>query len=70
MQERHLTLYSRQYDPVPSPNTTNGKPDGTPVPKWTGPSVSTFIAPFGKFDLLAYMNKYVVLSLPNLHQPS
>lgn len=49
---------SRQFDPVPSPNTTTGKKDGTPVPAYTGPSIGTFLAPFGKFDLLAYMNKF------------
>jgi hypothetical protein len=60
-------MASRQYDPVPSPNTTTGKPDGTPVPAYKGPSISTFLAPFGKFDLLAYMNKSVssVLALRN-----
>ncbi|KAF2739140.1 ribonuclease T2 [Polyplosphaeria fusca] len=49
---------NRQYDPIPSPNTTTGKPGGTPVPAWTGPSIGTFLEPFGKFDLLAYMNTY------------
>nr|POE65689.1 ribonuclease trv [Quercus suber] len=49
---------NRQYDPSPSPNTTTGKPDGTVVPKYTGPSIGTFLESFGKFDLLAYMNKY------------
>ncbi|EPE31363.1 Ribonuclease Rh-like protein [Glarea lozoyensis ATCC 20868] len=49
---------SRQYDPVPSPNTTTGTPSGKPVPAWKGPDISTFLAPFGKLDLLAYMNKY------------
>jgi ribonuclease T2 len=29
------------------------------VPPWTGPSIDTFITPFGKYDLLAWMNKYV-----------
>ncbi|KAK3939804.1 ribonuclease T2 [Diplogelasinospora grovesii] len=48
----------RQYDPLPSPNTTNGKPDGVPVPKYTGPGIGTFLAPFGKYDLLAWMNKF------------
>ena len=28
------------------------------MPKWTGPSLSTFLAPLGKLDLLAYMNRY------------
>lgn len=51
---------SRQYDPVPSPNTTTATSSGTPVPPYKGPSISTFLAPFGKFDLLAYMNKFWV----------
>ncbi|KAG9235187.1 ribonuclease T2-like protein [Amylocarpus encephaloides] len=51
---------SRQYDPVPVPNTTDGKTTGTIVPPYTGPSIGTFLEPFGKFDLLAYMNKYWV----------
>ncbi|KAK1057814.1 hypothetical protein LTR74_013886 [Friedmanniomyces endolithicus] len=50
----------RQFDPHPSPNTTNGKRNGTAVPAYTGPGISTFLAPFGKLDLLAYMNKYWV----------
>ncbi|KAI0132480.1 ribonuclease T2-like protein [Xylariales sp. AK1849] len=51
---------SRQYDPLPSPNTTTGKADGTSVPAWTGPGISTFLEPFGKWDLLAYMSKFWV----------
>lgn len=51
---------SRQYDPEPSPNTTTGKADGTPVPAYKGVSVEEFIKPFGKWDLLAYMKKYWV----------
>ncbi|KAK5141903.1 hypothetical protein LTR04_002424 [Oleoguttula sp. CCFEE 6159] len=49
---------SRQYDPSPSPNTTNGLPNGTVVPPYKGPDIGTFLQPFGKGDLLAYMNKY------------
>jgi len=49
---------NRQYDPVPGPNTTNGLPNGTVVPAYKGPSISTFLPPFGKLDLLAYMNTY------------
>ncbi|KAF3068800.1 hypothetical protein CFAM422_007818 [Trichoderma lentiforme] len=49
---------SRQYDPSPAPNTTNGKPDGTPVPKYTGESIEAWFEPYGKMDLLAYMKKY------------
>lgn len=48
---------SRQYDPAPSPNTTTGTPSGTPVPPYKGPSVATFLEAFGKFDLIAWMNK-------------
>ena len=51
---------NRQYDPSPSPNTTNGLKSGTFVPPYNGPDVSTFISAFGKYDLLAYMNKYWV----------
>jgi len=49
---------SRQYDPAPSPNTTNGLANGTVVPPYTGPNVGTFLEPFGKYDLLAWMNTY------------
>ncbi|EME82494.1 uncharacterized protein MYCFIDRAFT_189121 [Pseudocercospora fijiensis CIRAD86] len=49
---------SRQYDPVPSPNTTNGLPNGTVVPPYNGSNIGTFLEPFGKYDLLAWMNKY------------
>lgn len=31
---------SRQYDPIPSPNTTTGTPDGTPVPPYNGKNIS------------------------------
>ncbi|KAJ5051020.1 uncharacterized protein L3040_002885 [Drepanopeziza brunnea f. sp. 'multigermtubi'] len=51
---------SRQYDPLPSPNTTTGKPDGTPVVPYHGPSIATFLEPFGKFDLLAFMRQFWV----------
>ncbi|EON96354.1 putative ribonuclease t2 protein [Phaeoacremonium minimum UCRPA7] len=57
---------NRQYDPLPSPNTTTGKPDGTPVPAYEGPGIGTFLEPFGKYDLLAYMNKYwIAQAQPN-----
>ncbi|KAF2682414.1 ribonuclease T2 [Lentithecium fluviatile CBS 122367] len=49
---------TRQYDPIPSPNTTTGTPNGTFVPPYTGPNIGTFLAPFGKYDLLEYMNTY------------
>ena len=48
----------RQYDPAPSPNTTNGLPNGTVVPRYTGPPVSTFIEAFQRYDLLDWMNTY------------
>ncbi|KAK2606073.1 hypothetical protein QQS21_003468 [Conoideocrella luteorostrata] len=51
---------SRQYDPKPSPNTTNSKPDGTPVPPYTGEPIDKWFEPYGKLDLLAYMKKYWV----------
>jgi ribonuclease T2 len=43
---------SRQYDPIPSPNTTTGTKNGTFVPPYTGPNIGTFLEPFGKEDLL------------------
>ncbi|KAI9047413.1 hypothetical protein LZ554_008857 [Drepanopeziza brunnea f. sp. 'monogermtubi'] len=49
---------SRQYDPLPSPNTTTGEPDGTPVVPYHGPSIATFLEPFGKLDLLAFMRRF------------
>ncbi|KAK5116182.1 hypothetical protein LTR62_008508 [Meristemomyces frigidus] len=49
-----------QYGPSPSPNTANGLPNGTVISPYKGPSISTFLARFGKLDLLAYMNKYWV----------
>jgi ribonuclease T2 len=49
---------TRQYDPIPSPNTTTGTPAGTPVLPYTGPNIGTFLEPFGKADLLEYMNTY------------
>ncbi|KAK4049285.1 hypothetical protein OIV83_004222 [Microbotryomycetes sp. JL201] len=49
---------SRQIDPEPSPNTTTGKPDGTPVPAWTGESATEILESFGRHDLLNYMNGY------------
>lgn len=52
---------NRQYDPSPSPKTQNGLPNGTVVPPWTGPSIDTFgIIPFGRYDLLDYMNTFWV----------
>jgi len=49
---------SRQYDPTPSPNTTNGLPNGTVVPPYKGPNVGTFVEDFGAYDLLQWMNTY------------
>jgi len=57
--------FSRQYDPVPSPSYIQGPyldeyglPNGTIIPPWTGPTIEELIAPFGKNDLIAWMNKY------------
>ncbi|KAI0275044.1 ribonuclease T2 [Gloeopeniophorella convolvens] len=49
--------FSRQYDPAPSPPVL---PDGTKVPVYKGPGVDTFVADFGRLDLLDYMEKYWV----------
>ncbi|CAI6271656.1 unnamed protein product [Periconia digitata] len=49
---------TRQFDPIPSPNTTNGLPNGTAVQPYTGPNIGTFLEPFGKHDLLQYMETY------------
>ncbi|KAF2636175.1 ribonuclease T2 [Massarina eburnea CBS 473.64] len=49
---------TRQYDPLPSPNTTTGQPNGTAVKPWTGPNIGTFLEPFGKPDLLDFMQTY------------
>ncbi|CAA9964407.1 ribonuclease T2 precursor [Pyrenophora teres f. maculata] len=51
---------TRQYDPIPSPNTTNSLPNGTFVPPYTGPPIDSFLEPFGRYDLLEYMNTYWV----------
>ena len=57
---------SRQYDPVPSPNTTNALPNGTVVPAYNGSGIGTFLEPFGRYDLLDYMNKYwIAQNSPN-----
>ncbi|KAF1959282.1 ribonuclease T2, partial [Byssothecium circinans] len=49
---------TRQYDPIPSPNTTTGTPNGTVVPPYTGPDIGTFLEPFGKADLREWMDTY------------
>ncbi|RMD44543.1 hypothetical protein DV735_g556, partial [Chaetothyriales sp. CBS 134920] len=49
---------SRQYDPVPSPNTTTGLANGTVVPPYTGPDIGTFVEAFRRYDLLDWMNRY------------
>lgn len=46
---------SRQFDPTPSPAIL---PDGTVVPAWKGPGIDTFVAQFGRQDLLDFMQKY------------
>ncbi|UNI21776.1 hypothetical protein JDV02_007732 [Purpureocillium takamizusanense] len=51
---------SRQYDPKPAPNTTDGTPHGVPVPPYAGEPIDAWFAPHGKLDLLAYMNRYWV----------
>jgi hypothetical protein len=57
---------SRQYDPVPSPNTTTGLPNGTVVPAYNGSGIGTFLEPFGRYDLLEYMNTYwIAQNSPN-----
>ncbi|KAK1750057.1 ribonuclease T2 [Echria macrotheca] len=59
---------SRQYDPHPSPNTTTGTASGTPVPPYHGPTVDTFLAPFGATGaaLLRWMNKFwIAQNQPN-----
>lgn len=48
----------RQYDPDPSPNTTDGLPTGTVVPPWTGAPISSFIEDWQRYDLLDWMNTY------------
>lgn len=57
---------SRQYDPVPSPNTTNGLPNGTVVPPWTGETATDILKRFGRHDLLSYMEGY----WPSRNEPS
>ena len=51
---------NRQYDPNPSPNTTTGTAEGTPVPPYSGPTVDMFLAALGRpgRTLLAWMNKF------------
>lgn len=57
---------SRQYDPVPSPNTTTGLPNGAVVPAYNGSGIGTFLEPFGRYDLLEYMNTYwIAQNSPN-----
>jgi ribonuclease T2 len=46
--------FSRQFDPNPSPSTTNGET----VPPYKGPGIDTFIKAFGRFDLLDFMNTF------------
>ncbi|KAF2850699.1 ribonuclease T2 [Plenodomus tracheiphilus IPT5] len=57
---------TRQYDPLPSPNTTNALPNGTLVTPYTGPNIGTFLEPFGRYDLLSYMHTYwIAQAQPN-----
>ena len=59
---------NRQYDPHPSPNTTTGTADGTPVPPYTGPTVDTFLAALGPpgHKLLKWMRKFwIAQNQPN-----
>lgn len=48
--------FSRNYDTSPSPSTVNGQT----VPKYSGPTVDTFVTDFGRSDLLTFMKKYWV----------
>lgn len=43
--------FSRQFDPSPSPAKL---PNGTVIPPYKGPSVATFVAEFGRVDLLDF----------------
>lgn len=47
---------SRQFDPKPSPAVL---PDGTAVPAYKGPGVDTFVAEFGRLDLLDYSTREI-----------
>lgn len=53
--------FSRQYDPAPSPAIL---PNGTAVPPYKGPSVATFVAEFGRVDLLDFSTFLAVARLP------
>lgn len=48
--------FERQFDERPSPSTVNGQT----VPRYSGPTVDTFITAAGRDDLLAFMKKYWV----------
>ena len=48
----------RQYDPIPSPPTQNGKENGTRVEPYKGPSIDTFIQDWGRTDLLEFMDTF------------
>lgn len=57
---------ARQYDPVPSPNTTNALPNGTAVHPYQGSNIGTFLEPYGKHSLLAWMTEnWISNSGPN-----
>ncbi|KAL8276342.1 hypothetical protein RQP46_011267 [Phenoliferia psychrophenolica] len=51
---------SRQYDPSPSPNTTNGLANGTVVPAWKGETMTDLLKRFGRRDLLSYISGFWV----------
>lgn len=48
---------SRQYDPAPSPNTTDS---GETIKPWTGKPISQFLKKFDQKTLEKYMNTYWV----------
>ncbi|PVF97515.1 ribonuclease T2 [Serendipita vermifera] len=48
--------FDRQYDEHPSPANVNGES----VPRYSGPTIDTFLTDFGRDDLLAYMKKFWV----------
>ena len=58
---RPLTSRSFRFDPVPGPNYTQGWNPRETVEPFTGGDISTpTLQYFGKYDLLAWMNKYWV----------
>lgn len=51
---------TRQFDPAGSlsPNVTDFPRNGTVVPPYTGPPISSFIEQWERYDLLEWMNTY------------